>query len=130
MSVLLKEEIRLLAELDIRQLQEILTSYFAEQQNMFIEVLEPYSELQLELISALLGNSREDKDLRVRYLQLLTKLGRFELVEQEIFKDLYPLDESLEICRQFGLHRAEAYLYERLGDVNKSIRMQFVVGGI
>lgn len=25
------------------------------------------------------------------------------------------------------MHRAEAYLYERLGDVNKSIRMHFVV---
>lgn len=42
MCMVLKENIRFLAELDTKELQEILTIYFSEQQNMFISVLQPY----------------------------------------------------------------------------------------
>ena len=41
--------------------------------------------------------------LRLRYLELLAGTGQQWWVLEEVRKDNYPLDDSLKICRKFGI---------------------------
>lgn len=42
-------------------------------------------------------------ELRLRYLELLAVTGRQQQILEEVRKENYPLDESLQICRKFGI---------------------------
>ena len=41
--------------------------------------------------------------LRLRYLELLAGTGQQWRVLEEVRKENYPLDDSLKICRKFGI---------------------------
>ena len=41
--------------------------------------------------------------LRLRFLELLAITGRQQQIIEEVRKENYPLDESLRICRKFGV---------------------------
>lgn len=54
LSLILKNNIKFLAEKDITKLEWLLTTYYAHQQEVFLEVMKPYPELQLSLMSQFL----------------------------------------------------------------------------
>ena len=36
----------------------------------------------------------------------------------------YPLDESLELCKKYGMIEASAFILERTGAVNEALNLQ------
>ena len=68
--------------------------------------------------------------LRLRFLELLAITGRQQQIIEEVRKENYPLDESLRICRKFGVIDAQAYLLVKSGgegEVSEAILLYFKV---
>ncbi|KAL4478953.1 hypothetical protein ABPG72_019390 [Tetrahymena utriculariae] len=124
----LKDLVRLDSEKTKEFIEKFTTAGEADQA---IEQLSQFPELQFKLLDKIIQSKRNKQQdipehLLVLQLELVAKLNPARvLFELKSFD--YPLDESLKISLKYGILDATAYLYERSGDITKSINLYFEV---
>ncbi|KAL4432348.1 hypothetical protein ABPG74_011107 [Tetrahymena malaccensis] len=124
----LKDLVRLDSEKTKEFIEKFTTAGEADQA---IEQLSQFPELQFKLLDKIIQSKRNRQQdipehLLVLQLELVAKLNPARvLFELKSFD--YPLDESLKISLKYGILDATAYLYERSGDITKSINLYFEV---
>lgn len=121
----ISSKLRELAEIDSKKTQRLLTKYFEEKKELeLIKGLKSYPHLQFGLLENKIEfETQEGKTLEatllIMFISMLCK--KFpKKVCQEIKKGIYPLKDCLDLVIRHGIREAEAYLYEKMGSIEKA----------
>lgn len=123
----LSDLIRELAEIDIDKTQRLLARYFEKSEVKIIKALKKYPKIQFSLVEKKVhfergqGKIMEDA-LLILYIKLLCKT-KPKKVAEELKLAFYPSDACLKQCVKYDLKEAQAYLYEKTGDIQKSLQI-------
>ena len=133
LKTVLKSNIQTFTEINAFRTTNLICRHYLPDLNMFIDDLHEYPQEQLTLIREVLelySYGEKMHSLKVKYLQLLASEGHHDTILSELMKENYPLDESLEISREWAVLEPQAYLLAKAGGEGnnaEAIRVYFKI---
>ncbi|CAG9333651.1 unnamed protein product [Blepharisma stoltei] len=113
-----------LVQIDSPKTVKLTRELFQYEEIKLIQNLQKFPELQLKYLDGLVKLcQKEDLDpthILKKYIYLMCKYRPEEVLLALKSRNDYPIDECLEICREFNVLDASAYLYEELGAIRES----------
>ena len=134
--------IDLIAAINIDKFELMITSWFSEEKKQVLDLLNKNKEIQLQyvelLVKKLIKEMTENQDFdlselkedEVKYIQSYLLLHiQLLCANKETNKiisflkkcDLYPIDESIEICKKYEVTDGLVFLYKKIGCIDKAL---------
>lgn len=125
-SNFLKDNFVMLSSRNQQYCQQLIRFLPIEHTIKFAEHLKDDPQLQLRILQSLESNqlnSIDDKDISKLYLRLLCQLQSSRVINALRSNNKLDINEKLEICRQTGNSRGEAFCLKKISNFEESNRM-------
>ena len=126
-----------IGKLNVNEMFNLVNNWFSQEKKSIILKLDGAPEIQLHFIEIIIhqinlelseneNNIQEDEigetsTLLKTHIKLLCELNQTEKILPNIKKNpLYPMDECLKLCIEYGVNDAAIYLYQTTGDRGKA----------
>ncbi|CAG9320228.1 unnamed protein product [Blepharisma stoltei] len=116
--------LNILVEIDSDRTAKIVRDWFSNEQQNIIHKLDSAPQLQMKYLGELVKGSAKDTldhNLIIQYIRLLCELQPDQVLEFLMVREDYSLDDALDICMNYKVADAAAFLHERLGSVRDAL---------
>jgi len=116
--------LNMLVDIDSDRTAKIVRDWFQNQHHDIIDKLDNAPLLQMKYLGELVKASSQDsldENFIFKYVKLLCENCPQNVLEFLKSREDYSLDDCLDICKDYKVHDATAYLYERLGSTKEAL---------
>ncbi|CAD8130016.1 unnamed protein product [Paramecium sonneborni] len=111
------------------KLRQILQYYNEEDYKIAIEMLDTHPDLKLKLLSEIIQEKRNNKQLvedklMISFFKLICQYHQKDAYEQLQYGD-FPQDECLKLCQEYKIMKGVAFLKERSGRYMEALNLYF-----
>ena len=118
-------ELQRLVDLDRRKCSALILDMFPNEHERVLAACEDpwmqYSYLQEVVLSGEMGSI--PADIQTLYVKLMCQFDKKHVYSYLVGTENYPLGECLQLCRRYTVSDAEAYLLERMGDIDGALKL-------
>ena len=119
----LSDYVSALIQLDAKMSRNLIQTYMPEQQEQLIFALGADQRLQLDYLQSIIHESYLSEKAMLLYVTLMCLFEPDSLAEAFRTYQHLPIEESLKICEKYQAFDCMEYIYERMGNVEKSVEI-------
>ena len=137
------EKIPQLAQINMEQLEHLVDNWFQNSHEAVINKLDGSDKLQLNYIQQIIkdkeqlikelmlsdeGSVKESEEyqryltLLIKHVELLCKHNKKEVLSSIKGRKFYPISNCIQICKEYRIHEATAYLLKKTGSYIESLK--------
>ncbi len=124
------KEIRQLVKLNSEKTKSIIQVYIPELQEELVNALNDNEELQLKYLEGIINdedlvsmkNKLSERSI-LRFVELMSKAKPNDLLSAFKKNPNFSTEEALEICKDYQVYDCMEYLYERMGNIEESVKI-------
>ena len=126
----IKSHIKYMVGLEPQSTKVLVQNFVPEIQEELIAALSDDEELQLEYLEGIINDDERaqmkmklSENSILRFVDLMAKNKPEQLLEALKKNSRFPIEDSLKICEKYEVYDCMEYLYERTGDIKKSVKI-------